>query len=333
MKRPFKIILSVVGAIIVISVLLMNVLSPRVGNTFNTISSELPGYGGGAPVSEVYLMEPAMGAPAPMEYDVARQVMPEVNLNAIQQQVERKVIKNADLSVVVKDPLKSMEDITALAEEMGGYVVSSNVYQTTYGPNDLTVPAGNIVIRIPAEKLEETLAKVKADVVEVTSENVSGQDVTDQYVDLTSRLSAKQAAEKKLLEIMDQATATEDVLAVYQQLQMIQSEIEVLKGQIKYIDQSVAMSSLSVSLTAEESAQPIEIGGWKIQGTAKESIEGLVGFLQGFVRFLIRFFLNYLWQILLIVLPLYGVYVGGRVVYRRFFRSKAIVEVKEEERK
>lgn len=329
MKRPLKIVLSVVGVIVVVSVLLMNALSPRVGNTFNTVSSELPGYGGGAP-EEFYLMaEPA----APVAYDAARQVMPEVNLDAAQQQVERKVIKNADLSVVVKDPLKSMESITALAEEMGGYVVSSNVYQTTYGPNDLTVPAGNIAIRIPSEKLEEALAKVKADAVEVTSENVSGQDVTDQYVDLTSRLTAKQAAEKKLLEIMDQATETEDVLAVYQQLQMIQSEIEVLKGQIKYIDQSVAMSSVSVSLTAEESAQPIEIGGWKIQGTAKESIEGLISFLQGFVRFLIRFFLNYLWQILLVVLPLYGVYVGGRSVYRRFFGSKAVADVKEEAKK
>ena len=330
MKRPVTIILSVIVVIVVI-LAGMRLMGPRVGNTFSTISYDLGGMGGGGAPEELYLM--AEPASAPLAYDGARQVMPEVNLEAAQQQVERKVIKNADLSVVVKDPLKSMEAITALAEEMGGYVVSSNVYQTTYGPNNLTVPAGNIAIRIPSEKLEEALAKVKADAVEVTSENVSGQDVTDQYVDLTSRLSAKQAAEKKLLEIMDKAEKTEDVLAVYQQLQMIQSEIEVLKGQIKYIDQSVAMSSVSVSLTAEESAQPIEIGGWKLQGTAKESVEGLVAFLQGFVRFLIRFFLNYLWQILLVVLPLYGVYLGGRAAYRRFFGSKAIAEVKEEEKK
>jgi hypothetical protein len=90
-----------------------------------------------------------------------------------------------------------------------------------------------------------------------------------------------------------------------------------LKGQIKFIDQSVAMSSVNVNLSAESSAQPIEIGGWKIQGTAKEAIQGLVSFLQGFVQFLIRFFLNYLWRLILIFLPLFGLFLGGRAIYRR----------------
>ena len=58
--------------------------------------------------------------------------------------VERKIIKNADLSVVVKDPVQSMADITALAGQLGGYVVSSNLYQSTYGPNNIPVPQGSI---------------------------------------------------------------------------------------------------------------------------------------------------------------------------------------------
>jgi hypothetical protein len=225
-----------------------------------------------------------------------------------------------------------MDDITALAEQLGGYVVSSNVYQSNYGPNNIAVPEGNISIRIPADKLNDILDQIKKGAVEVQSENVSGQDVTDQYVDLQSRLSAKQAAETKLLQIMDQAVKTEDVLAVYTQLQQVQSDIEVLKGQIKFIDQSAALSSVTVTLIAEAGTQPIEIGGWKLQGTANESVQQLIQFTQGFVQFLIRFFLNYLWRIILIGLPLYGLFVGGRAVYRRLRKSKPAAEVKEEKK-
>jgi uncharacterized lipoprotein YehR (DUF1307 family) len=334
MKRPLIIILSVIAVIVVVSIAIMGTFSPRVANTFSTTSQSLGLGGGGAPETDMYSQPqaPLAGMPA-LAYDGSRQTVTSNGVDILAQQVERKVIKDASLSVVVKDPQKSLDVISAMAEQLGGYVVSSNIYETSYGPNNITVPAGNISIRIPAEKLDEVLERVKKDAVEVTGENVSGQDVTDQYVDLTSRLTAKQAAEKKLLEIMQAAEKTEDVLAVYQQLQQVQSDIEVLKGQIKYIDQSVAMSSVSVTLTAEESAQPIEIGGWKIQGTAKESIEGLISFLQGFVQFLIRFFLNYLWRILLIVLPLYALFVVGRAVYRRFNRSNVNVEVKEVEKK
>ena len=331
MKRPIVIILSVIAVIAVVSIALMGVLSPRISNTFSTTSSGLGMGGGGSPEVDMYAMEAP--ASAPIALDASRQAITSNGMDVVAQQVERKVIKDANVSVIVKDPQKSMDAISAMAEELGGYVVTSNVYQTTYGPNNLLALAGNITIRIPAEKLEQVLEQVKKDAVEVTGENISGQDVTDQYVDLTSRLAAKQAAEKKLTEIMNAAEKTEDVMAVYAQLQKVQTDIEVLKGQIKFIDQSVAMSSVSVNLTAESSSQPIEIGGWKIQGTAKESIEGLVAFLQGFVQFLIRFFLNYLWRLLLIFLPLYGLYIGGRAVYRRFNRSKPEKEAVETEKK
>jgi hypothetical protein len=334
MKRPVTIILSVIAVIAVVSIALMGLMSPRMGNTFSSTSYGLGMGGGGSPEMDLYAPVPAMEAPA-MAFDSAsRQAITSNGVDVVAAQaVERKVIKDANLSVIVKDPQKSMDAINAMAAELGGYVVTSNVYQTTYGPNNLSALAGNITIRIPAEKLDEVLERIKKDSVEVTSENVSGQDVTDQYVDLTSRLAAKQAAEKKLTEIMEAAEKTEDVMAVYAQLQQVQTDIEVLKGQIKYIDQSVAMSSVSVNLSAEASSQPIEIGGWKIQGTAKDAIQGLVSFLQGFVQFLIRFFLNYLWRLLLIFLPLYGLFLLGRAIYRRVNRSKPVVEVADVEKK
>jgi hypothetical protein len=225
-----------------------------------------------------------------------------------------------------------MSEIADLAVEMGGFVVSSNLFQSSYGPNNIEVPEGSITIRIPSEQLDDALARIKADSVDVTYENRSGQDVTNQYVDSKSRLAAKQEAEKNLLKIMDTADNAEDVLAIYLQVQNIQTEIEVLKGQIKYYEESAALSAVSVRLVAEETVKPIEIGGWKLQGTANEAVQDLILFTQGFTRFLIRFVLSFLPALILIAIPAYGLFIGGRALFRRFRKSKPKAEMKEEEK-
>lgn len=325
MKRPILIILSVVVAFVLVGSLLMNLFSPRIGSTFSVINSDLPGgYGGGAPA------EPEFYASAPVPAsDEAKVLMEGMDV----QTQERMVIQNADLAIVVADPKTRMSEIAAMAEEMGGFVVSSNIYTTYYGVNSVEAPEATITIRVPQEKLDDALEAIKAGAVEVNYENRSGQDVTSIYVDLQSQLKAKQAAEKKLLEILDQATETEGVLAVYTELQRIQSEIEVLKGQIQYYDESVALSAVSVRLIAEETVQPVEIGGWRLQGTANDAIQDLIYFTQGFVQFLIRFVLYNLPALILVAIPLYLAFLGGRGLYRRFNKSKAVAEVKQEEKK
>lgn len=247
--------------------------------------------------------------------------------------VNRLVIKNADLAIVVSDPRADMAKISKLADEMGGYVVSSNLYQSYYGPNSIEVPEAAITIRVPSGRLDEALAKIKEDAVKVDSENVSGVDVTSEYVDLQSRLTAKQAAEKKLLEILDEAKRTEDVLAVYTQLQMIQTEIETLKGQIKYYEESASLSAISIRLIAEAGTQPIAIGPWRPEGAAKEAVEDLVYFFQNFVDFLIRFVIFTLPSLILIAIPLWLVFLGGRALFRRFRKPGPALEEKVEEKK
>ncbi|MEP7134769.1 MAG: DUF4349 domain-containing protein [Chloroflexota bacterium] len=243
----------------------------------------------------------------------------------------RLVIRNADMAIVVKDPKAGMAKITKLAETMGGFVVASNLYQSYYGPNNTEVPEATITIRVPVEKLDEALASIKEGVVDVNYENVTGQDVTSEYVDLQSRLTAKQAAEKKLLEILDKAEKSEDVLAIYVQIQNVQTEIELLKGQIKYYEESASLSAISVRLIAEAGTQPITVGPWTPTGTAKKAVQDLIYFFQNFVEFLIRFVLYNLPALILIGIPLYLVFLIGRAIFRRFKKTKAVVEVKEEE--
>lgn len=221
---------------------------------------------------------------------------------------ERLVIRNADLSIVVKDPEASMTSISKLAEELGGFVVSSNLYQT-YTTSSIPVPEASIVIRVPAEKLNDALEKIKADAVEVQSENQSGQDVTSEYVDLESQLKNLEAAEKQLMEIMSKAEKTEDVLNVFNQLTSIRGQIESIKGQMKYFEESAALSAITVRLVAEETVQPIELLGWKPEGTLRDAVQNLIYFWQDFVDFLIWFAVNFLPKLLTIgivfVLPIW----------------------------
>ena len=196
---------------------------------------------------------------------------------------ERLVVQTAALSMVVGDPVAKATAIRQMAEAMGGYVVSSYIYKSTYGDAGQIADNASVMVRIPADRLEDALRQIKADAVEVRSENVSGEDVTAQYVDLESRLRSLEATEAQLLEIMEGATKTEDALAVLNELKVVQSEIEAVKGQMKYYRESAAFSAISVELIPDIATQPIEIGGWQPQGTVKAAVEALIDALQWLV--------------------------------------------------
>lgn len=225
------------------------------------------------------------------------------------QVLERLVIKNAQLSLVVADTTASLASIANLAEGLGGFVVSSNTYQASLDAAGNKLVYGNITIRVPAEKLNEVLTQLKGQAVEVRSENVSGQDVTAEYTDLESRLTNLTAAEAQLQKIMEDANKTEDVLTVYNQLVAIRGEIESVKGQMKYYREAAALSAVSIELVPDAANQPIVVAGWQPQGVAKDAIESLVRTLQGVANALIWFGLYCLPLVLLFGLP--ALLVGG----------------------
>jgi hypothetical protein len=332
-KTLFTIVLTTVVVLTLVGIVSSQMFRGGASpNAYNMVY----GMGGGGGGTELYA-EPSVAEapPAQPAFDAVAQQADisksgEQTANFQGTDVNRLVIKNADLAIVVSDPRADMAKIARLADEMGGYVVASNLYQSSYGPNSIEVPEATITIRVAAERLDEALTRIKEDVVKVDYETTNSTDVTSEYVDLQSRLTAKQAAEKKLLEILDKAEKTEDVLAVYTQLQMIQTEIESLKGQIKYYEQSAALSSISVRLIAEESTQPITVGPWTPRGAAKEAIEDLIRFSQDFVDFLIYFVLSTLPALILVAIPLYLVFLAGRALFRRFRKPSPIVEEKVE---
>lgn len=257
-----------------------------------------------------------------------------VNANVAAAQ-QRLIVMNVELSIVVADPQKKMDDINQMAQDLGGYLVSMNMSQV-YIQNGDTVPQGYISIRVPATKLESALDQIKAGAVDVPSENRSGQDVTSQYVDLESQLTNLEKAEQDLLAIMDEAknnpgndstTKTQDVLNVYNQIVSIRGQIEQIKGQMKYIEETTSTSAINVTLIAEKTIQPIEIGGWKPKGVARDAVQALVKFLQGFVNFVIYFVLLVL-PILIVVLGPIALITWGIVALVKRRKAKRAARAK-----
>lgn len=285
-----------------------------------------------SPVQQGYTTD-NFAAPAPTSFPAAQEA-PSAGTGgggdaAPASSTERIVIQNADLTVVVADVETRMNQIEDMAKKMGGYVVTSNLYQS-YTSDYTPVPEATLTIRVPADRLDEALESIKKDAVEVQNETRSGQDVTAEYVDLKSRLKNYEAAEAQLNEILKNAQNTEDVVNIFNQLVYYREQIEVTKGQIQYYEEAAALSAVSVRLIAEETIKPVQIGKWEPKGVALTAIQDLIDFWKGFVDFMIRFILYILPVLITIGIPFYLAFLLLRFLFRKMRGNKKKVEPKVE---
>ncbi len=267
--------------------------------------------------------EMSAGAPpmAPMEaYDSGMTVeRAAVSQESVVNAVERLVIRNAYLGIVVEDPAQTLTGIMKMAEEMGGFVVNSNLYQRQL-QDGIQVLEANVTVRVPAARLTDALEQIKAYVenpdTDVLSENITGQDVTSEYTDLKSRLRNLEDAAEQLRKIMAEARRTEDVLNVLNELRNVNEQIELLKGQIQYYEESAAMSAINVSIQAQETIAPLSIGGWKPQGVARDALQALINAYQTIANGLIWAVIFCLPIALPVALVLYLIIRGAQRVRR-----------------
>lgn len=185
---------------------------------------------------------------------------------------DRMVIKTADVDIVVKDFSETVQGISALANRLGGYTVSSYVVQKT----DNAV--SSITIRVPSAKMDEALQAIKALSIEVKTLNTNSSDITEQFSDLQSQLRNLQAAEAQYLEIMKKATTVDDILKVQSQLTNIRGQIESVQGRIKYLQGNVEESRISVTMRLTAEAKPVVTSGWSIVETLRSAARGLIDF-------------------------------------------------------
>jgi hypothetical protein len=235
-----------------------------------------------------------------------------------QAQRERLIIRNADLTIIVKNTDEQLAALTKMAAQYGGFVVSSGTSKVG------TETQGQITFRVDAKNFDVTLADIRKLAVDVRSENVRGEDVTAEYVDLEAQLGNLDAAEAQLQKIMEEATKTEDVLNVYARLTEIRGQIEQIKGRMKYLSQSAALSTINVTLIPDALAQPVEVGGWRVEGVVKNAVEALIAAVQGLVSIAIWLVIVALPILLVVLLPIVGlIWVIGRLQKRKVNAAKS----------
>jgi hypothetical protein len=181
--------------------------------------------------------------------------------------IDTKIIRTAFITVEVKDVTGSVDALKALVTAKGGYLSSSNV-QTGYN-NRLS---GTVVLRIPQAEFENTLAGVKA-IGTVKSVSTQGEDVTEQYIDVQAQITSYRNQLAQYNEIMKKAVKVSDVIEIQQQIDQVQTNLNRLEGQLKYLNSRIDMSTITVSLQ-----EPEPVGGESGHNFVTTINEGIAGF-------------------------------------------------------
>jgi hypothetical protein len=229
---------------------------------------------------------------------------------------QRKVIRNASLELEADDTRATFEDIVDLVESVGGFVSSATV-QPVASEDD--PPEVSMVLRVPADELSSVMTRIKDMVEVVVTESQNAEDVTAQFVDLEARLSNLEALEAELVallaEVREQPEADPaKLLLVFNEVSRVRGEIEQLQGQLNYLNDVVALATLSIYLAPTPAAVPIvEDDTWAPIDVARDSLRNLVNGLQGIAEWGINFAL-YILPLLLLTLgiPLLVLY----LIYR-----------------
>ena len=170
----------------------------------------------------------------------AVQVSSEADSTRAQLVTQRRIIiREVDMSLVVYDIQAAIDDIAEMAADANGWVVDSG---------RRSLHSGSISIRVPAAVLDDTINELRLLANKVDAENTTSRDVTDEYVDLGSRLANQQATHEALLKLLERAEAVETALAVQRDLSRVREEVERLSGRIKFLEESSAFSIIRVNL-------------------------------------------------------------------------------------
>jgi len=209
--------------------------------------------------------------------------------------IETRIIKTGTATIEVKDVTASADALKALAVQKGGYLSSSNIQKNTNNRLYATV-----VLRVPQAQFEPTMEGVKA-VGSLKSVSTSGQDVTEEYVDLQAQKTSYQNQLAQYNAIMKKADKIEDVIKIQAQINLVQTALDRIEGRIRYLDSRIDLSTITVNLQ-----EPEPVGGETGHSFITAINEGIAGFL-GMIDALIILFFTFL-PLFIIGGAAYGVY-------------------------
>lgn len=224
---------------------------------------------------------------------------------SVGQALDRKIIRNADLLVETDDPAGGQRRITEIADSYGGFVVTSESRQSS-GGESVTV-----VARVPSSQFSAAIEAVRG-VGKIKQEKVTGQDVTEEYIDLEARIRTKKALEAQFLEIMKQARKVSEALEVQREIGEVRTEIERLEGRRRFLDNQSSLSTLTVTLQRPAPLVAATTSGFT--QSIKEAFGDGVDVATAIVLGLIRLIIVLTPVVVLILLPLVLI---ARYLWRR----------------
>jgi hypothetical protein len=223
----------------------------------------------------------------------------------------------------MNSPEEASQKITAIAENKKGFVITStqrNTNAKAKGRNSVSMQ-----IRVPADKFQESLEEIRKTADRVIVETVTGQDVTEEFVDIEARLKTKKALEERFLEIMKTAKNVQDALNVEQQLANVRTEIEQIEGRKRYLENQSSLSTITIELRT-----PIEISAsstgffYELKQAISDGFEAALTF----ILFLVKVLIALLPFLIFVVLPIFLLL---RYFWRRYKKNRTIRKIVEEE--
>src|SRR5262245_40360095 len=230
-----------------------------------------------ADATSTAVKEEARTAPQPFASTSAQQVsLSEVDKAEVTNEAaDRKIIRNADITMEVDSTTDAQQRVTSIAESNGGFVVTSEAKQrANVDPAKRTLDI-KLVVRIPAGRFGSALDQIKQLAGNVSEANVSGQDVTEDFIDLEARIRTQKALELQFLEIMKQARKVEDALEVQRQIADVRTDIEKLEGRKRFLENRSSLSTITVNIQAPKVADVVNpTGFWRtVRDSVSESLE------------------------------------------------------------
>jgi hypothetical protein len=231
------------------------------------------------------------------------------------QAVERKIIRNANLTIEVTSPAETQRKISSIAESHQGFVVTSEATQRT--TEDASKPAitVNLVVRVPAAQFNQTMEEIRAVSARIIQEKTTGQDVTEEFMDLEARIKNQKALEGQFLEIMKRAGKVEEALNVQRELAEVRTEIEKLEGRRRFLENQASLSTITIIL--QSPTQIVNAAGfwYSIRSAFADGVDAAAVI----VLFLIRAVIVLLPIVILIFLPIALI---ARFIIRRLNRRR-----------
>jgi len=156
--------------------------------------------------------------------------------------IEKKIIKTAYLSIEVENYLDERKLIDTSLKECNAYIVNENLQNTE------SQISNSINIKVPANQFEKLLEKLSKIAKKVDYQNIETKDVTEEYIDVETRLANSRKVEQTYLKLLRRTNTIEDILKIEQKLGEIRTDIESTEGRLKYLNHQVSFSTISLNV-------------------------------------------------------------------------------------